>query len=892
MRLERSSYFSRRILAMVAGIVVAMTVSFFFYFVLELRNTIDTSLNDEGLAIASSVSGASSSSLESGDHAFLESYYESISHYPDLVFIAVYDLEGNIIHQASDIVVYLPRPKQEIIATVFKGTTFRGDRIRLGDLSVDVFYAPIRSLSVVSSGVAGQGAIIGFVRLGFSRAKIQALERNSIYFLLTIGSVVMAVSILLASILSRRITGPLRQLEQVTRRIADGDYDIQIPIRSQDEVGALARAFNAMAIALRETTVSKDYVDNIVASMNDALIVISPERTIATVNQAARKMLEFDITDLEACPFEKLFSVPLPLSPVDWETLERGEAIQGCEAIFLTKGNQQVPISLSVSPIFDRQWRFRGAVAVARDMRDLQRLLDELRRHTANLEEHRQVLTSMLEDNQRTRAIAEAERQKEKAAVDAMAEGVILFGGDGTLALINPAARRMLQVGDEKRVDTRRIAQALNADFGSFFDARDEIGNRFVQEIVIGEVVPHTIQVEGMPVVGAKKDRVGALIVLRDITRERQLDEAKHELITNVSHELRTPLAAISNIVSNILVGVTGPITDKLSSHLEIARINAKRLANIIDNLLDIASLDAGRVTIWRKLEDLNDIIRGVVHLIAPEMEQKLIRFDLQIPPGSLRVYCDANAIGQVTKNLLNNAIRYTPQGGHIALLMEQTNNTVQIAVEDSGIGISPEDQKSIFDRFHQVGRVYGPGEKGLGLGLPISRRLVEAHGGSMGVTSASGVGSRFYFRLPAPSGRALIAIALADMLSSMQVMAVLPSLWILIPHPPVGEVVLSEEASSVALEHIASGVREILKDVKPLVTVDTEKGEVDAVVILQEEKEMQQILEWLDAQIRHVRFQRGKAMMEVDVAIGYGLCRDPTGTPELYFETVRKAVS
>lgn len=891
MRLERSSYFSSRILVMVAGIVIAMAVSFFVYFVSELRAAFDTSLRDEGLAIAASVSDASSSALESRDADFFGTYYESIAGYPGLAFVAISDLEGNIVHQASDVVVYLPRPVPDALTAVLRGETFRGDRMRLGDLSVDVFFAPVRSLSSKGPGTPGMAPVIGFVRLGLSRAKISALERHSIYFLLSVGSVVMAASILFASILSRRITGPLRQLEEVTGRIAGGDYDIHLPIVSRDEVGALARAFNAMAAALRETTVSKDYVDNIVASMNDALIVISPDRAVATINQAARQMLGFAAADLEACPFDRLFAVPLPLSPERWEALERGEAMVGIEATFLTSENQRVPVSLSASPMFDRQWRFRGAVAVARDMREFQRLLDELRQRTADLERHRQVLTSMLEDNQRAQAIAEAERQKEQAAVNAMAEGVVLFGEDGGLALINPTARRMLELGGEGPVDVQRIARALNADLTAFLNIEDEIGSRFVHEIAIGEPVRHTIRVEGMPV-GTREARVGALLVLRDITRERQLDEAKHELITNVSHELRTPLTAISNIISNIMAGVTGPVSEKLSRHLEIARANAQRLTHIIDNLLNIARLDAGRVTIRRRVEDLNDVIRGAAHAVSSEMEQKVIRFDLALAPEPLWTYCDANAIGQVTKNLLLNAVRYTPQGGRISLSCARTDHAVQVSVEDSGVGISPEDQRSIFDRFHQVGRAYGPGEKGLGLGLPISRRFIEAHGGSMGVTSATGVGSRFTFRLPAPSGEELIATVLADLLAQMPMTMLLPSLWVFVPRPPEGGPTFVAGLQAAALELVASGVREALRGLAHLVTVDPEKGEVWAIVVLKDAQGGEDIRGRLDAQIRHVAVPGEGGRVDLPVAIGHCLCTDPTGTPAQYLEAAREAAS
>ena len=900
MKLGTRSHLANRILSMVAAIIFAMTVVFVAFYSMHTRRILDAQQRDEGISLCESIAGASELGVLSGDKSFLLPIFNNIMDHKGASFMAAYDAEGRIIYEASNRQMDLSLPAETVAVLMKAGvSTYRGT-IELPDEEIDDFYAPVLEsgyeedwseslLGTEEEAKPRRGRPIGIVRMGLSREEIARVQRQSLAFSLSAAVVIMALGILIASLVSRRITEPIAKLEQVTKRITDGDLDVSLEVASNDEVGSLASAFNSMASALKQTTVSKDYVDSIVSSMNDSLFVFSADRTIAGINDAASALLGYEHSELEGRPADVLFADTTPIDTATWNEIGQGATLANAEVEFLRKDGDRVKASLSVAAMFDNHGRLRGAVGVARDITEVQRLLNELRSRSDELERHRVVLTSMLEDNERARAVAEAERQKTRAAVDSMAEGLVMFGAASEILLLNPAARRMLRLAEGEEAETGKLSRLLGFDLRPFLSSgsSDESAT-LLHDATVGEEHRRTLRIEGLSVEHAGL-RIGSMLVMRDVTRERQLDEAKHELLTNVSHELRTPLAAISNIISNTLVGVTGTISDKLRSHLEIARINTKRLSNIIDNLLDIASLDAGSVTIRREPADFGALADEVVRSLEPEMAQKGIRFDKQPPSEPVEIYCDTTAIAQVMRNLLTNAIRFTPQDGIVRLMMERVGDQIEVAVVDSGVGIPPEDQPSIFERFHQVGRTYGPGEKGLGLGLSISRHLVEMHGGTIGLTSSQGRGSRFYFRLPLFSGTALIDAYLSDRLQEMARGGAIPRLWTFSPSFIEGSERVDEgDLFRVAAERLESLIREVLVDTKHVVSHVVEANEVLAVVM--EKRDGATNAERVEAAVKRFSFSYADRSVVCEAAVGSAVCADAQTKPSHYIESARKS--
>ncbi len=234
----------------------------------------------------------------------------------------------------------------------------------------------------------------------------------------------------------------------------------------------------------------------------------------------------------------------------------------------------------------------------------------------------------------------------------------------------------------------------------------------------------------------------------------RELEQMKEDFVSAVTHELRSPLGAIESYLN--LIGTEmheGIPAEVWATYLERLRLNTQRLTRFVNDLLDVAALERGKITLSQQPVNLGILAQDVLAFFEPRMREKNLRSEVQL--GNLRSlgFGDPDKIRQVLVNLLSNAIKFTPETGLIQILMKEipAQHVICVSVKDSGIGISEADQMKIFSKFEQVNsaRQSIKGPKGTGLGLSISRALVELHGGAMGVESKEGEGSRFYFTLP-----------------------------------------------------------------------------------------------------------------------------------------------
>ena len=225
----------------------------------------------------------------------------------------------------------------------------------------------------------------------------------------------------------------------------------------------------------------------------------------------------------------------------------------------------------------------------------------------------------------------------------------------------------------------------------------------------------------------------------------RQLDTLKSQFLDNVSHELRTPLTHIKGFVDNLLDGVGGGLSDKQASYLLRVKDNCDRLIRLINDLLDLSQIESGKISLQLEPTALYPILDEVIAGIQPIADRKGIQVNLDCPLDVV-AFVDPDKVGQIITNLLDNAIKYTENGRHVGVSVTiLSDQTLQICVEDMGIGISQIELDFIFDRFH---RVADSKRGGIGLGLPIVKNLVELHGGQVWAESQLGKGSRFYLTL------------------------------------------------------------------------------------------------------------------------------------------------
>ncbi len=241
-------------------------------------------------------------------------------------------------------------------------------------------------------------------------------------------------------------------------------------------------------------------------------------------------------------------------------------------------------------------------------------------------------------------------------------------------------------------------------------------------------------------------------ILYKEIERKNQelnkLNDLKNEFVSTVSHELRTPLAIIREATSQVLDESLGKVNQKQKRFLSISLDGIDRLGRIVDDLLDISKIEAGKLTIRRELVDIVKLARESQSHFLSQAKEKGLGLELRCSSEQTEVYVDKDRITQVFTNLLSNALKFTDQGC-IEIILSANERFVECSVQDTGKGISQEDLRRVFSKFEQFNREFGPGEKGTGLGLAISKGIVEAHEGKIRAQSELGLGTKFTFTLP-----------------------------------------------------------------------------------------------------------------------------------------------
>lgn len=230
----------------------------------------------------------------------------------------------------------------------------------------------------------------------------------------------------------------------------------------------------------------------------------------------------------------------------------------------------------------------------------------------------------------------------------------------------------------------------------------------------------------------------------------KELDQRKSEFLSTVSHELRTPLTPIKSCLENILSGMYGPLAEKQHARLEIALASANDEARLVENLLDLVRIQECRATLDLEFSNLGDVVRSVVQVFEYDANRARVELVADLPPeGVFWIQLDRGKIKQVLTNMIGNAIKFTPEGGTVAVSVSSDEQWACVRIQDTGIGIPVEEHEKIFDRFYQVDSSLTRRVGGTGIGLSIVKEYVEMHGGKVWVESALGKGATFTFTLP-----------------------------------------------------------------------------------------------------------------------------------------------
>ena len=385
------------------------------------------------------------------------------------------------------------------------------------------------------------------------------------------------------------------------------------------------------------------------------------------------------------------------------------------------------------------EWVLAATVLALTGIRQLSRTIDNQRLQTAlaqRVAERTEDLEHLSERHQRI--------------LDSVGEGI--FGVDRQLRIsfVNPAAAQLLgwDADDLLGRDACRTLCTEEHDecLVSMVMALGEAVTQSARSYRRHDGSDFPVEVTASPKAGPTGID-GAVVVFRDITEREVLDEMKRQFVSAVSHELRTPLTAIRGSLEMLADGDTGELPTQAQHVVEVAARGTERLTRLVNDIIDIERLEAGSFDVRLRPEDVEPLVVDATDSLSSLAEERGVLLSIGTAAGS--ALCDADRIVQALINLIGNALKFTRPGGNVRVSAVPGEHEVLLTVSDEGRGIPPEEFDEIFERFHQVQQGDGRKLGGTGLGLPITKAIVERHGGRIWVESEMGVGSTFCFTLP-----------------------------------------------------------------------------------------------------------------------------------------------
>jgi len=530
------------------------------------------------------------------------------------------------------------------------------------------------------------------------RAEVMDSSLNALILKTALITVVIILcGIAVTIVLARRIITPLKCLAGGASRVAEGDLTVSVTPTTHDEVGQLTEAFTHMTESLKERDL---------AISSHIQTITKQVRELAALNKISMAVA----TTLE---IDKLLATVLRL-------LIQNVGFKNARLVLYDSDRRVVYGSrlAGVPEEVDREWR-----KVEVSVQDDGSLLAELLIHG------RPVLIEDID----TAAL----RLTPFNLKPIRAAGVIsivcapLKSKEHILGYIGAArgAQRCTQE-DLDLLVTIASAVAVAFDNARAYQQLEHLAQTLEQR------VPHRTQ-----------------LLLEANRRLQELDKLKSDFVSTVSHELRTPMTSIKGYVDNILDGLTGALTERQSYYLNRVKSNVERLTRMINELLDLSRIEAGKVDLNLGNVRMHEFVSEVVEGFQVMAQQKGLTLRMHQPDELPVIRCDHDKLHQVLTNLVQNAIKFTPAGGEVRVESQvRADGFLTIGVIDTGCGIPPHELDKVFEKFYR-GEFGSPDDPRWGLGLAIAKSLVKLHGGQIWVESTPGQGSRFYFTVPiAPS--------------------------------------------------------------------------------------------------------------------------------------------
>ncbi len=466
---------------------------------------------------------------------------------------------------------------------------------------------------------------------------------------------------------------------------------------------------------------------------------MSPIGIILEANPAFERITDYKIEEIVGKPIEDIF-LEKEVGELLEETKKKG-LVKEKEAIILTKEGKQISVSVSTVLRKSEEGEIIGYFFGLFDLSNIKKSEKELKNAQV-------ALLNMLEDVEEARGRAEEEKNKTMAIINNFTDGLLVFNPENKLSLINPQTEKIFDI--KQRDVINRPLQELKT-----FPTIEPLALILLKETK--EISRKEIQLKENLVIEISsvsilkgEEKLGNLIIIHDISREKLIEKMKTEFVSISAHQLRTPLSAIKWTIRMLLDGDLGELTLEQRDFLEKTYRSNEKMINLINSLLDVTRIEEGRYLYKPVLTEIEPICQFVIKSYEEEIKRKNITVDFKKPEKRLpKIMMDVEKIKLAIQNLLDNAIRYTPPGGKVTITLKYGKKEVGFSIKDSGVGIPKEQQSRVFTRFFRGANVMRMDTEGSGFGLYIVKNIIEAHGGKVWFESEEGKGATFYFNLP-----------------------------------------------------------------------------------------------------------------------------------------------
>ncbi len=493
------------------------------------------------------------------------------------------------------------------------------------------------------------------------------------------------------------------------------------------------------------------YLNDLFSFLPIAICDLNPLGVISNTNKSFEKLTGYNQIEIVGERLEKIFLEKEKVKKIQKHLLESGET-ENIQLTLLTKEKKKIAVKVSFAARKDVEGDIVGFFVAITDISGLKRIQEEIEQkviqRTKELEESRKALLNILEDTEEARRRAEEERKKTEAIIKNFVDGILVFNKTKKLILINPKAEEFLKTKAEEVLgkDAKTLKRKNRRWAQIFKIAGEETKEVFRKEMAISKSFFLEITISIVELQGKEKL---ILVILHDVSREKLIEQMKSQFVSVAAHQLRTPLSIIKWSLSLLREGKRLSKEDK-DLVLKAYQTN-ERMIDLVNDLLNVARIEEGRFVYEPKIVEFSEIVESVYNSLKEYAKQKKIEFKLEISEGKKIVKVDVEKISLAVKNLIENALKYTPEKGKVEVSVKERKKRRELvfSVKDTGVGIPKDQQERIFTKFFRGANVVRMQTEGTGLGLFITKNIIEAHGGKIWFKSQENKGTTFYFTLP-----------------------------------------------------------------------------------------------------------------------------------------------